>query len=159
MDRKFTQLTKNKRLFTAVGTSGVVISSGLLAWQWYNVSKSHEVRGQKEAVGGPQPQYIDVPTKVLDSVAINYNSDDIKLDPAETKEDIKSRIPRHLRRPWRLLHQANTGDYETHLRAVRDLSRIRLGEHEVRKNNNTTNKVFQGFANPAIIFFKTNFIC
>ena len=144
MDRKFTQLTKNKRLFTAVGTSGVVISSGLLAWQWYNVSKSHEVRGQKEAVGGPQPQYIDVPTKVLDSVTINYNTDDIpRDDPAETKEDIKSRIPRHLRRPWRLLHQANTGDYETHLRAVRDLSRIRLGEHEVRKITTKRIKFFK----------------
>ena len=123
-------------MFTAVGTSGVVISSGLLAWQWYNVKRSHEVRGQLEDVGGqrsdgPQPQYIDVPTKVLDRVAINYNNDDIKIDPAETKDDIKSRIPRHLRRPWRLLHQANTGDYETHLRAVRDLSRLRLGEHEV----------------------------
>ena len=127
-------------MFTAVGTSSVVISSGLLAWQWYNVKRSHEVRGQLEPVGaqrsdGPQPQYIDVPTKVLDRVAINYNNDDIKIDPAETKDDIKSRIPRHLRRPWRLLHQANTGDYETHLRAVRDLSRLRLGEHEVRKNN------------------------
>ena len=137
MDRKFAQLTKNKRLFTAVGTSGVVISSGLLAWQWYNVKRSHEIRGLPKDVGEqssdrPQPQYIDVPTKVLDRVAINYNNDDIKIDPAETKDDIKSRIPRHLRRPWRLLHQANTGDYETHLRAVRDLSRLRLGEHEVR---------------------------
>ena len=48
------------------------------------------------------------------------NNDDIKIDPAETKEDIKSRIPRHLRRPWRLLHQANYGDYEQHLRALLD---------------------------------------
>ena len=139
MDRKFAQVTRNRKLLTAVGTSGAVISSGLLAWQWYNVKRSQAVgplesaraQPQLQNNDAPQPQYISVPTKVLDSIAINYNNDDIKINPAETKEDLKSRIPRHLRRPWRLLHQANHGDYEQHLVAVRDLSRMRLGEHEL----------------------------
>ena len=40
-----------------------------------------------------------------------------------TTEEIKSFIPLHLRKHWRLLHKANvSGDTENHLTAVRDLS-------------------------------------
>jgi cell division protein FtsL len=41
-------LKHNKRMFAAVGTSSVVVSSGLLAWQMYNVkqtqSEIHELK-------------------------------------------------------------------------------------------------------------------
>jgi hypothetical protein len=42
--------------------------------------------------------------------------------PSPKTDEIKSMIPKHLRKPWKLLHKANTGDQEQHLNAVRELS-------------------------------------
>ena len=145
MDRKLAQVTKNKKILTAVGTSGAVISSGLLAWQVYNLKTNgsrsnspsspvhHQQQGHQHEQHQQQPQYISLPQNFLDHIAINdvINNDDIRMNPAETKEDVKSMIPRHLRKPWRLLHLANNGDYEQHLKAVNDLSKLSLSESEL----------------------------
>ena len=70
MDRKLAQITKKKKIMTAVGTSGAVISSGLLAWQIYNLKASGS-RSSSPSPGSPvhhhqghlepqqQPQYIN----------------------------------------------------------------------------------------------------
>ena len=58
-----------------------------------------------------EPQYIHVKQPFADM------SDDIK-------GDIKAMIPRHLRKPWKLLHKANYGNRDEHLNAVRELSNI-----------------------------------
>ncbi len=57
-------------------------------------------------------------------------------DLLDAREDLRSIVlPKHLRRPWKLLRQANWGDYEAHLRAVRELSRhsAHLGDGECRQ--------------------------
>jgi len=46
----------------------------------------------------------------------------------ETKGYLSSIVPRHLRKPWRLLHQANTGNYEQHILAVQELSKLELSD-------------------------------
>ena len=124
MDRKFAQLlVRNGRLKT--GLTGVLVGTGTVAVSlWHLYTRTRSPTDQVTPDLGPE--YISLPPKVLDSIAINYSNDDMKMDPAETKEDIKSMIPRHLRKPWRLLHQANHGDYEQHLRSVRDLSRSEI---------------------------------
>ena len=48
----------------------------------------------------------------------------IKQPFADVTEDIKAMIPRHLRKPWKLLHKANYGSREEHLNAVRELSNV-----------------------------------
>merc|ERR1711976_200807 len=75
-----------------------------------------------------QPQYIPVSRELLDRI---NPFDELKLSPLETREDFKAIIPRHLKKNWRLLHQANTGDYEQHLKAVKELSKVKLTDGEI----------------------------
>jgi len=136
MERKFAQVTKNKKMFAAIGTSSVVVSSGLLAWQLYQVQ--HQQKNEQDTISShqqqeiekliPKPQYIPVPQKILDSI---NQYEEMKLSPAETKEDLKCMIPRHIRKPWRLLDMANRGEYEQHIKAVRELSRLSLSDGEM----------------------------
>ena len=136
MDRKFAQLTRNRKVLRSTA-SGALIGSGLFAWQLYNSwRQSKDQRIHHEAVdqissSDPEPEYMELPQKVLDSIAINYNNDNMKMNPADTREDLKSMIPKHLRRPWRLLHLANHGDYEQHVRSVKELSRMNLQDHDL----------------------------
>ena len=50
-------------------------------------------------------------------------------------QDLKTMIPRHLRKPWKLMHKANHGNREDHLNAVRELSTCTqiLGNGEARE--------------------------
>ena len=48
----------------------------------------------------------------------------MKQPLADMTEDIKAMIPRHLRKPWKILHKANYGNREEHMNAVRELSTI-----------------------------------
>lgn len=72
-----------QRMFAAVGTSSVVVSSGLLAWQMYNVKQTQtEINDLKEKLSLQQQrnqlneisqeregvsQYIKIPRRRLDS--------------------------------------------------------------------------------------------
>jgi len=94
-------------LLAAVGTSSAVISSGLLAWRLFRPEDA---------------KYLQPSHNVVDGISSHY--DDTALSPAETAEELKCFVPRQLRKPWRLLHQANCGDYEQHLRAVAELRRL-----------------------------------
>jgi len=126
-------VTKNKKMFAAIGTSSVVVSSGLLAWQLYQVRHQqqelqdnlicHKQDQRTEQQCVPTPEYIPMPQHILDSI---NQYEEMKLSPVETKEDLKAMIPRHLRKHWRLLYLANSGQYEQHLKAVRELSRLSL---------------------------------
>jgi len=49
-------------------------------------------------------------------------------------------IPRHLRKPWRLLHLANNGDYEQHLKAVKELSKMSLSDAEFVQLSQSSNQ-------------------
>jgi len=89
-----------------------------------------------------KPQYIPLSKKILDQLNTSSSLDSLSSSPIsfdnnslslENKDDLKSILPRHLRKPWRLLHQANTGDYEQHLKAVRDLSKLTLSDGECRQ--------------------------
>merc|ERR550519_1901763 len=142
------KLAKNKRMFSAIGTSGVVVSSGILAWQMYNVQQKqqeledllhqeHQNRSQSPALSQSPPsfhfsdqshhlklwppemkveppQFLSLPKHLQDKL---NEFDSITINPLEAKEDLKAIIPRHLKKPWRLLHLANTGTYEQHLKA------------------------------------------
>ena len=114
MDRTLALVLRNRRLLTALGTSSAVLSSGLVAWQAWRASHQHQV---------------ELPANIVDGIGSDY--DDIALSPAETAEELRCLIPRQLRRPWRLLHQANTGHYEQHLKAVTELARLTLSDGEM----------------------------
>jgi len=143
-------------MFAAISTSGVVVSSGLLAWQMYNAQNGQQElqelreqlmeqqRQQRQMMAemssnnnldkATKPQYIPLSKQVLDS--LNSSPLDTMMTPPnslESNQDLKSILPRHLRKPWRLLNQANMGGYEQHLKAVKDLSKLSLSDGEIRQ--------------------------
>jgi len=138
---------KHKRMFAAIGTSSVVVSSGLLAWQMYQVQQQQEEIKQlndqlhnhhislqhRKFIADlarddqSKPQYVPVAAELLERL---NQFDELKLSPQETREDLKAIIPRHLKKNWRLLHLANTGNYEQHLKAVKELSKLKLLDGE-----------------------------
>jgi len=131
-------------MFSAVGTSSVVVSSGLLAWQVYqNQMGQQQVQELKDKLVSQQHQqklllaelntakYISVPKDI--SNKFNQFDELSPMNSYETKEDLKSILPRHLRKPWRLLYLANTGGYEQHIKAVQDLSKLSLSDGEYQQ--------------------------
>jgi pimeloyl-ACP methyl ester carboxylesterase len=143
LEKSFYLIVKNRRMFAAIGTSSLVVSSGLLAWQMYQVQQQQDDMAEVgEQMSGEQRrrlvreltreeyekiQYVPVAQEFLSKLNM---FDELKLHPMETKEDFKSIIPRHLKKNWRLLHTANEGEYEHHLKAVKELSRLKLYEAE-----------------------------
>jgi len=148
-------MLRNNKMLAAVGTSSAVVSTGLLAWQMYTVKQSQaEVQDLREKLSLQQEriklnelsgeresssQYIKIPRRRLDSDRSTSSSLDQFEDmrprsytspTTEHGESLKDILPRHLRKPFRLLNQANTGDYEQHLNAVRELSRQTLTDGE-----------------------------
>ena len=112
------------RIVTAIGTSSLVVSSGIVAWQLYrlkfmnkvtpeNVNRlNQETMHLEQETGREEREYIPIPQHILDNI---NQYDEMKLSPLETKEDIKSIIPRNLKRSWRLMEQANRGSsYRLH---------------------------------------------
>jgi len=143
-------------MFAAISTSGVVVSSGLLAWQMYNAQQGQqelqelreqlmeqqkqqrqmmaEISSNNNLDTSTKPQYIPLSKQVLDS--LNSSPLDTMMSPPnsfESNQDLKSILPRHLRKPWRLLNQANVGEYEQHLKAVKDLSKLSLSDGEIQQ--------------------------
>ena len=133
-------------MFSAVGslTSVLVGGSGLLAWQVYQNQVGQETIVElKEKLNIQQKQqkmleeelnktqFIAIPRDLHDK--FNHNDELRSTNSFETKEDLKSILPRHLRKPWRLMNLANTGDYEQHITAVQDLSKLSLSDGEYQQ--------------------------
>ena len=132
------------KMFSAIGTSGAVVGSGLLAWQVYQTQVGQQQivelkekliiqqRQQKMLLEEMnKTQFITIPKELIDKL---NNYDELSnMNSCETKEDLKSILPRHLRKPWRLLHLANTGGYEQHIKAVQDLSKLSLSDGEYQQ--------------------------
>ncbi len=122
------------RLAAAAGTSAgglVLLSSGYLVWQAYGLKTSSAAAGGQgapmvaaKAKESDGPEYILLPESL---------SDRFKFEKNDAKDELKSRIPRHLRKPWKLLRQANHGEYEAHLNAVRELAKLNLSDGEYRQ--------------------------
>ena len=103
MERTLSLIIKRKKLLVAALGTSTALSSGLLAWKVFGWEQ-------------------EPPHTVVDGISSHY--DDSALSPAETAEELKCLVPRQLRKPWRLVHQANCGDYEQHLRAVAELREV-----------------------------------
>jgi len=129
-----------ERMFSAVGASGV-LASGLLAWQVYQsqVGQQQIVELQdKLSIQQRQhmllleefnkTKFIAIPNDLNDKW--KHAEELTNLQSIETKEELKDILPRHLRKPWRLLHTANTGEYEQHIKAVQELSKLELSSGE-----------------------------
>jgi len=141
-------LVKNKWKFTALGTSGALVTTGLLSWKLYCFLAQRMKENQDAQSHNPikdqelpenldisyhelidnKSQYITVPKSSLVNIG---QFEEMEISTAGTKEDFKSLIPKHLRKHWRLLHQANTGEYEQHIKAVKELSKASLSEGEL----------------------------
>ena len=128
------ELGRLRRVRMAASTSAaagglVLLSSGYLAWQTYGgrsasaAAKPAPRLKASEIKGGPE--YIVLPADIAERFK--------KLDPIDAKEELKSLIPKHLRRPWKLLRAANWGEYEEHLNAVRELGKLNLNDGEYRQ--------------------------
>jgi len=129
-----------ERMFSAVGASGV-LASGLLAWQVYQsqVGQQQIVELQdKLSIQQRQHMLLLEEFNKTKFIAIPNDLNDkwkqaeelTNLQSIETKEELKDILPRHLRKPWRLLHTANTGEYEQHIKAVQELSKLELSSGE-----------------------------
>jgi len=95
-------VTHSKKFLRMVGTTGLVISGSYFAWQTYSMQQNQVVPvNMKSFQMNPQHEtdYLDLP----------YHKSTIFLpmDSVEARNEIKSMIPKHLRKPWKLLHQAN----------------------------------------------------
>ena len=96
-------LMHSRRLVKLMGTTGLVISSGYFAWQTYSLNQASTATSFKAAgipsmaTINPDGDYLDIP---------DYKTGRLP-DSLDAKSEIKSMIPRHLRKPWKLLHQAN----------------------------------------------------
>ena len=101
MDRKLSLIVRNRKLLKALGTSSAVISSGFLAWQLFGSDKHSRhltaapVPLLQDVVVGDGPQYLHLPGSIVADMTSDY--DDTSLSPAETREELRSLIPRHLR--------------------------------------------------------------
>jgi hypothetical protein len=76
-------------------------------------------------------QFVTIPKELRDK--LNDYDELSNMNSFETKEDLKSILPRHLRKPWFLLHLTNTGGYEQHIKAVQDLSKLSLSDGEFQQ--------------------------
>ena len=111
----------------------VLLSSGYLAWQNYGGGRSASAAAASKAALRPckaaelkgGPEYIVLPADIAERFKT--------LDPIDAKEELKSLIPKHLRKPWKLLRAANWGGYEEHLNAVRELAKLNLNDGEYRQ--------------------------
>ena len=120
---------------TSMSAAGglVLLSSGYLAWQAYgggarsssSAAAPKPIPRHKAAEHSGGPEYVVLPAHIAERFKT--------LDPVDAKEELKSLIPKHLRRPWKLLRAANWGEYEEHLNAVRELATLRLNDGEYRQ--------------------------
>ena len=131
------ELGRLRRVRMATTTSAaagglVLLSSGYLAWQTYGGRSASTAAASRpvprlckaaELKGGPE--YIVLPADIAERFKT--------LDPIDAKEELKSLIPKHLRKPWKLLRAANWGEYEEHLNAVRELGKLNLNDGEYRQ--------------------------
>ncbi len=111
------------RLARAVGKSGALVGGGIVAWSLYEAAASLGRQGQIQTSAGndSDPKYLYLPPGVADR---------FKLDPIDAAEELRSMLPKHVRKPWKLLRQANWGDRERHVVAVKELSRLQLSDGE-----------------------------
>ena len=129
-----------RRLARALGTSGLVVGSGIFVWQVYagtprqihtQLATAVHPSARPTAVSARQSQQNRLEAEFL--YLPSGIGDKFKMDPIDAKEELRSMIPKHLRKPWKQLRQANWGDYEQHLNAVRELARINLTDGEYRQ--------------------------
>ena len=111
----------DKKKVLLLGTTGaIVVSGGIALYKNYTTSSSSTLSPKLQTdEDDNQPQFLNVSAS----------------QPMNTTEELKSFIPLHLRKHWRLLHKANVADTENHLNAVRDLSQStsHLSEAETRQ--------------------------
>ena len=94
----------SRKLLKLMGTTGLVISSGYFAYQTYSLKQAVEVQERLLHVSGaypkinPESEYIEIP---------DQKTGMLPMDSLEAKNEIKSMIPKHLRKSWKLMHQAN----------------------------------------------------
>jgi hypothetical protein len=88
-----------------MGTTGLFISGSYFVWQNYSLNRTK--------VGLPVVPNVSQALSCVplenDYVELPHHKGVISLpvDTIEAKSELKSMIPRHLRKPWKLLHQAN----------------------------------------------------
>ena len=93
-------LMHSRKMLKLMGTTGLVLSSGYFAWQTYSLKQTSNVQDRIINVAlqtkiNPESDYLEIP---------DYKT---SMLPMDSKSEIKSMIPRHLRKCWKLLHQAN----------------------------------------------------
>ena len=93
-------LMHSRKMLKLMGTTGLVLSSGYFAYQTYSLQQSTNVQNRVLNAGiqtkiNPESDFIEIPDSKT------------RMLPMDSKSEIKSMIPRHLRKPWKLLHQAN----------------------------------------------------
>ena len=129
-----------RRLARALGTSGLVLGSGIFVWQVYstrqiyaNLGTSHEAANRAKPAVATSKHYKQAKAEAEFLFLPASIGDRFKLDPIDAKEELRSMVPKHLRKPWKQLRQANWGDYEQHLNGVRELARQSLSDGEYRQ--------------------------
>ena len=97
-------LMHSRKLFKLMGTTGLVISSGYFAYQTYSLKQAAQIQEKLVHFSGlppkiyPVSEFLDIP---------EHKTGMLPMDSLEAKIEIKSMIPKHLRKSWKLLHQAN----------------------------------------------------
>ena len=114
-----TKKVKDKKKVLLIGSTMAVVSGGVALYNNYGASASAALTSAQMAeLDDLRPQFLSVSTSI-----------------GNPTDEIKSIIPLHLRKHWRLMNKANVGGFETHLNAVRELSQStsHLSDAEARQ--------------------------
>ena len=127
---------KTPKMFSAVSSTGIAVSSGLVAYgvyqQQFGQKSVAELQQQQQRMfmeemskaqyinlgtpyGSPatrgttaSPRFASQLDKEFSRSRTSSLSESYGSSFEEEREDLKMMVPRHLRKSWRLLHQANT---------------------------------------------------
>jgi len=148
-------------MFSAISSTGIAVSSGLVAYgvyqQQFGQKSVAELQQQQQKMfmeelsrvqyinlsspyGSPatrgttaSPRFASQLDKEFSRSRTSSLSESYGSSFEGEREDLKMMVPRHLRKSWRLLHEANTGSYEGHIKAVQELSKLQLNDSEYRQ--------------------------
>ena len=148
-------------MFSAISGTGIAVSSGLVAYgvyqQQYGQKSVAELQQLQQKMlmeemsrvqyvnmgtpyGSPATQGLSASPRFASQLDLEFSrsrstslSESYGTSFEEEREDLKMMVPRHLRKSWRLLRQANTGGYEAHIKAVQELSKLQLSDSEHRQ--------------------------
>jgi len=96
-------IPNTRKIMKLMGTTGLFISGSYFVWQTYTLNRTKNglavVSNINKSTLQADENFVELPH--------HKGIICLPVDSIEAKSELKSMIPKHLRKPWKLLHQAN----------------------------------------------------